>query len=109
MRKLFIAYVLTLGLAAGAASANDDGRAGKRNYAQASQYDGMRGEFSADFSPALNIRASQTGRLFAADVNPALNVGQGGALFAADFDPALNFSYARTRGLFDINPHLNVR
>jgi hypothetical protein len=101
MKKMLFAFALALA-AAPAAFATEPARASSAPESQAS-------EFTVGVKPSMNYRDSSTGRLFAVDVNPHINVNQSTApLFAADLSPAINLS-SRTQGLFDINPHINVR
>lgn len=103
MKNILFAFALAVASFAPGALANDDN---KNNHAL---YNSPGSEFDADLSPAINVRSSQTGRLFALDLNPHINVHESTLpLFSADLAPAINLS-SRTQGLFDVNPHINVR
>lgn len=105
MKRILFAFALTLSLAPAAFANHPDKDAQRASSAPESQAS----EFAIGVDPGVNYKASSTGKLFAVDVNPHINVGETTApLFAADLSPAINLSRS-TQRLFDINPHINVR
>jgi hypothetical protein len=104
MKRILFAFALALSFAP-AAFANHPDHAQRASSAPESQAS----EFAVGLDPGMNVKDSSTGKLFALDLNPHINVSDSTApLFAADLSPAINLS-SRTQGLFDINPHINVR
>lgn len=102
MKRILFAFALALSAAPAALANHPDTRASSAPESNAS-------EFAVGVDPGMNYKDSRTGKLLALDLNPHINVGASTApLFAADLSPAINLS-SRTQGLFDINPHINVR
>ena len=105
MTRTLFAFALTLAFAAPAALAND----AARNLEATSSPSSSATEFDMEVAPGVNVQSSETGRLFAVDVAPFINVGENrNRVFVFDLAPGLNRSRP-TQGLFDINPHVNVR
>jgi hypothetical protein len=105
MKRILFAFALALSFAPAAFANHPDKYEQRASAAPESQAS----EFAVGLDPGMNVRDSSTGKLFALDLNPHINVSESTApLFAADLSPAINLS-SRTQGLFDINPHINVR